>query len=72
MSVEVLPQRKGQKEHVTPHLITPLIDNWHVDVVNEDGHLFPSGRSVGGAQAFVYVAFDGLLKHARQGGRGEV
>lgn len=51
----------------TPYLIAPLIDNWHVDVVNEDGHLLPSGRSVGGAHAFVYIAFDGLLKHARQG-----
>lgn len=52
-------------EHVTAHLITPLIDNWHVDVVNKDSHLPPAWRSIGGAHAFVYVTLNSLLEHAR-------
>ena len=48
------------------NLVAPLIDDGHVDVVNEHCHLLASRRSVYAANALVHVALNGPLK-VRQG-----
>ncbi len=53
-------------------LVAPVVDGGHVDVVDEDGHLFASWWAVGAAHALVDVGLDGALEHERGGGRGEV
>lgn len=58
--------------YATAHLVSPLIDNRHINIIHEDGHPLSSRRAVGAAHAFVYVALYGLLKHAGQRGRREV
>ena len=52
--------------HELPHelvgdLIAPLVDDRHVDVVDEHGHLLASRRSIHAADPLVHVALDGSL-----------
>lgn len=37
------------------HLISPFVDNGHVDVINEDGHPASTRRSVSAANSFLNV-----------------
>lgn len=53
-------------------LVSPFIDDGHVDVVYEDGHPAARRRPVGGAHSLVDVALDGSLEHAGQRRRREV
>lgn len=55
-----------------PHLVAPLVDYRHVDVVYEDSHPAAGRRPIGGAHTFVDVALNGPLEHAGQRGRREV
>ena len=48
-----------------PNLVSPLVDDGHVDVVDEDGHLLAGGRAVGGAHALVHVALHRSLEGER-------
>ena len=43
-------------DNLIGHLVTPLIDHWHVDVINEDSHLLTSGWSICTAHSLVHVA----------------
>ena len=43
-------------------LVAPLVDNRHVDVVNEDAHLLTSRRSVRRAHALVHVTLNRALQ----------
>ena len=49
------------------YLISPLIYDRHVDVVNENTHPLASRRTVGAADTFVNVALNGTLQ--REEGR---
>lgn len=44
------------------HLVSPLVYNRHVDVVDEDGHFLSSRRTVRASHALFQVAFDGSLR----------
>jgi len=45
------------------HLITPLVDKWHVNIVHEENHLFALRRSVDVASTFeVTRLFNRLLE----------
>ena len=44
------------------YLIAPLVDDGHVDVVNEDRHLLSSWWSVRRSHALVHVTLDRSLK----------
>ena len=54
------------------HLVTPLVNLWHVDIINKDCHLLASRRAIGGADTLIHIAFNGTLEVARVGSRGEV
>lgn len=43
---------------VMAHLISPFIDNGHVDVIDKDRHPAPARRSIGAADSFLNVALD--------------
>ena len=53
-------------------LIAPLIDDRHVDVINEHSHLFASRWPVRTSDPLIDVAFDGTLEHEGSGGTREV
>lgn len=38
------------------HLISPLIDDWHVDIIYEAGHPATSRRAIGTAHPLLYIA----------------
>lgn len=44
------------------YLISPLVDHWHVDVVNEYRHLLAGWWTVCGTYSLVYVAFNCSLQ----------
>ena len=44
-----------------PYLISPLIDDGHIDVVNEHRHLLASGGPVGCTHPLVHKALNGSL-----------
>ena len=43
------------------HLVTPFINDGHVDVVNKDSHSLPGWRSIGVTYTLVNVALNGPL-----------
>ena len=43
------------------HLVAPFVDGRHIDVVNEDGHVFSSWRAIGAAHSLVNVALNASL-----------
>lgn len=43
------------------YLVSPLVNDWHVDVVNEAGHLATGGRPVRRTHSFVHVTLNGVL-----------
>ena len=45
-----------------PYLISPLIDDGHVDVINEHCHLFASRGAVGCTHPLVHEALNGSLE----------
>ena len=45
------------------HLISPLIDDGHVDVVNEHCHLLASRWAIGCTHPLVHIALNGSLSH---------
>lgn len=47
---------------IMAHLISPLIDNGHVNVIDEDCHPAPARRSIGTANSFLNVALDSSLQ----------
>ncbi len=54
------------------NLVSPFVNDGHVDVVYEHSHPAPGRRPIGGTHAFVDVALNGSLKHAGQRGWWEV
>ena len=42
-------------------LVSPLVDDRHVEVVHEGGHLLTGRRTVRRSDTFVHVAFNGSL-----------
>ena len=40
------------------NLVSPLIDDRHVDVIYEDGHSLPSWGSIGGPHPLVDIALN--------------
>ena len=48
---------------VSSHLITPFIDDWHVDVVYKHSHLLSCGRSICGTHSLVHIALNSPLEH---------
>ena len=44
-------------------LISPLVDDGHVDIVDEHAHFLPCRRSVRTAHPLVHVTLYGTLKH---------
>ena len=43
------------------HLVSPLVNHRHVDVVNEDRHLFTSGRAIHRPHTLVHVRLNRSL-----------
>ena len=48
-------------DDLVSYLVTPLVDDRHVDVINEHRHLLTARRPVRGAHSLLYVAFYGRL-----------
>lgn len=46
-------------------LISPFVDDWHVNVVHKDGHLLPCRRAVGGAHPLVHIALHSPLERRK-------
>lgn len=46
-------------------LISPLVDHWHVDVINEHSHLLSSRWAIGATHSFVHVTFYCSLKEQK-------
>lgn len=44
------------------HLISPLIDNRHVNVIDEDCHPAPTRWSIGAANSFLNIALNCSLQ----------
>lgn len=59
-------------ECVLANLVSPFVDNRHVDIINKHRHLFASGRAVRVAHSLVHVALNRPLEHQWCGRRGEV
>ena len=59
-------------ERVLANLVSPFVDNRHVDIINKHCHLFASRRAVRVAHSLVYVALNRPLEHQWRGSRGEV
>ena len=53
-------------------LVSPLVDDRHVDVVNEHGHPLAARRSVRRSDALLHVTLNDALEQHRSGGRREV
>lgn len=47
--------------HARPHLISPVVDVWHVEVIDEHRHGFASRRTKCASHPFVDVTLDGAL-----------
>ncbi len=45
-----------------PNLISPLVDDRHVDIIYKNGHFLSSLRSVSGSHPFIHIALYGPLK----------
>ena len=43
------------------YLIAPFVDDRHVDVINEAGHLTTSWRTIRGTHTFIYIALNCAL-----------
>lgn len=50
------------------HLISPFIDNRHVDVINEDCHSAPTRRSIGAANSFFNITLNCSLQSQEEFG----
>ena len=59
-------------ERVLANLVSPFVDNRHVDIINKHCHLFACGRAVRVAHSLVHVALNRPLEHQWRGSRGEV
>lgn len=53
------------------YLIAPFVDDGHVDVINEAGHLAPSWRAIRGTHTFIYITLNCALwrKHNYSGSK---
>ena len=54
-------------ERVLANLVSPFVDNRHVDIINKHCHLFASRRAVRVAHSFVHVALNRPLEHQWRG-----
>ena len=45
-----------------PYLISPLVDDWHVDIINKHSHLFACRRAECVSHAFVDITLYGSLQ----------
>ena len=52
----------GISHSIHTYLVTPLVDDRHVDVINEHCHLLASRRSVRAAHTLVNIALNGSLQ----------
>ena len=59
-------------EHVLANLVSPFVDNRHVDIINKHCHLFAGRRAVRVAHSLVHVALNRPLEHQWRGRRREV
>lgn len=59
-------------ERVLANLVSPFVDNRHVDIINKHCHLFAGRRAVRVAHSLVHVALNRPLEHQWRGRRGEV
>ena len=50
-------------ERVLANLVSPFVDNRHVDIINKHCHLFASRRAVRVAHSLVHVALNRPLEH---------
>lgn len=48
------------------YLVSPLVNDWHVDVINKDRHLLSGWRSVSRTHTFINVALDCTLKREQK------
>lgn len=48
-----------------PNLISPFIDNGHVDIINKNGHFPPSRRTICSPHSLIYIAFHSPLRENR-------
>ena len=48
-------------DFVASDLVAPFVDNGHVDVVDEDGHLLPRWRPVRRPDSLVHKTFNRFL-----------
>ena len=44
------------------HLVPPLIDDWHVDIIHKHCHLPASWRAIRAAHTLVHIAFKSSLR----------
>jgi len=56
----------GHASKQAANLVSPLVDDGHVDVIDEDEHLLAGGRAVRGAHALVHVALHRSLEGGRE------
>ena len=52
-----------------PNLISPLVDDRHVDIIYANGHFPPSWGSISGPHPFVHIALDCPLKKNESGSK---
>ena len=50
---------EGKKK--STYLIAPFVDDRHVDIINEAGHLATSWRAIRGTYTFIYIALNCAL-----------
>ena len=48
------------------YLISPLINDWHVDIINKHSHFLACWWTVCCAHSFVYITLDGTLFQTRK------
>ena len=49
-------------------LVTPLVDDGHVDVIDKDGHFSTARWTISGTHSLVDQGLDRVLEHVRLGG----
>ena len=50
------------------NLISPFVNDGHVDVIDEDGHFSTARWTIGGTHSLVDQGLDRVLEHVRLGG----
>ena len=53
--------RVRDRSKVITHLISPFVDDWHIDIIHKDSHPAPSRRSIRIANTLVHIVLNSTL-----------